>query len=133
MLNVGAGELLVIFLVALLVLGPDKLPAAARTIGRVMRQVREVSSGFEREVRNAIHAEDDTPAGGPGTGGDLHPGLGPGPRLGAGDVVLDGNGNGQTANGPTTNGQTTNGQAPRGTGTIRGGPVGTEGPSGSFS
>jgi Tat protein translocase TatB subunit len=120
MLNVGAGELLVIFLVALLVLGPDKLPGAARTVGRVMRQIREVSAGFEREVRNAIHAEDDTHSTTPSPGGDLHPGLGPGPRLGPGEVTLEANSNGTA---PATNG----------TGTTRAGPVSTEGPSGSFS
>ncbi len=61
--NLGAGEILVILLLALLVLGPDKLPGAARSIGKTMSQVRKLSSGFEQEVRSAMHSADpSTPA-----------------------------------------------------------------------
>lgn len=83
MLNVGGGEVLVILLVALLVLGPDKLPGAARTAGKVMRQVRDISGGFQDEVRKAM--DDDTtvsaPVPGASAGSDLHPGAGAGPSL----------------------------------------------------
>lgn len=54
MFNVGGGELLVIFLVALIVLGPAKLPDVARQIGSVMREVRRISSGFQDEMRAAM-------------------------------------------------------------------------------
>lgn len=54
MFNIGAGELLVICLVALIVLGPDKLPEAARKAGELMSQVRKYSSGFQSELRNAL-------------------------------------------------------------------------------
>jgi Tat protein translocase TatB subunit len=57
MFNVGAGELLVILLVALIVLGPEKLPETARKIGNVMGEVRRMSAGFQEEVRSAM----DTP------------------------------------------------------------------------
>jgi sec-independent protein translocase protein TatB len=53
-LNVGTGELLVVLLVALIVLGPDKLPQAARKVGQVMAEVRKVSSGFQSELRDAM-------------------------------------------------------------------------------
>jgi sec-independent protein translocase protein TatB len=52
--SVGGGEVLVILLVALIVLGPDKLPEAARKIGNVMAEVRRMSSGFQNEMRAAI-------------------------------------------------------------------------------
>jgi len=52
--NVGGGELLVIFLVILIVLGPEKLPEAARKIGNVMGEIRRMSAGFQNEVRAAI-------------------------------------------------------------------------------
>ena len=42
MFNVGAGELLVILLIALIVLGPDKLPDTARKIGNVMGELRRM-------------------------------------------------------------------------------------------
>ncbi len=54
MFNVGGGELLVILLVALIVLGPTKLPDAARQFGRVMNELRRISSGFQREMREAL-------------------------------------------------------------------------------
>jgi len=57
MFNVGGGELLVILLVAVIVLGPDKLPDAARKIGNVMGEIRRMSAGFQEEVRSAM----DTP------------------------------------------------------------------------
>ncbi len=92
--NLGAGEILVILLLALLLLGPDKLPGAARSIGKGMSQFRQLSKGFEDEVRSAMNSVDlDVTApseSAPKTSSTLHPGLGPGPRLGAGEVVLDG-------------------------------------------
>jgi Tat protein translocase TatB subunit len=54
MFNVGGGEVIVILLLALLLLGPDRLPEAARKIGKVMAEVRRVTSGFEEEVRSAM-------------------------------------------------------------------------------
>ena len=54
MLNVGGGEFLVILLVGLIVLGPQKLPEAARQIGRVMTELRKISSGFQQELRDAL-------------------------------------------------------------------------------
>ena len=54
MFNVGGGELLVILLVALIVLGPTKLPEAARQFGRAMNEIRKLSTGFQREMRQAL-------------------------------------------------------------------------------
>lgn len=54
MFNVGGGELLVIVLIALVVLGPQRLPDAMRTIGRVMGEVKRISSGFQQEITDAI-------------------------------------------------------------------------------
>ena len=54
MFNVGTGELLVILLIALIVLGPDKLPDAARKMGNVMGELRRMSGGFEAEMRSAM-------------------------------------------------------------------------------
>ena len=52
--NLGSGELLIIFFVALLVLGPNKLPDAARQVGRAVNEIRRVSGGFQREMREAM-------------------------------------------------------------------------------
>lgn len=52
--NVGTGELLVVLVLALIVLGPDKLPEAARKVGTVMRDMRRLSQSFRDEVRHAV-------------------------------------------------------------------------------
>ncbi|MEO8693539.1 MAG: twin-arginine translocase TatA/TatE family subunit [Acidimicrobiales bacterium] len=55
--NLGGGEVLVIMLVALLVLGPAKLPDAARQLGKAVAEFRKVSGGFQRELRAALEVE----------------------------------------------------------------------------
>ncbi len=52
--SIGAPEVLVILVVALLVLGPERLPEVARQAGRVLAEVRRMSSGFQAEMRNAM-------------------------------------------------------------------------------
>ena len=54
MLNLGTGEVLLILVVALVVLGPDKLPGAARQAGRWIAELRRLSSGFQSELRDAL-------------------------------------------------------------------------------
>ncbi len=54
MFNVGGGEIVVLLLLALLLLGPEKLPDAARKVGRAVAEIRRVTSGFEEEVRSAM-------------------------------------------------------------------------------
>ncbi len=54
MFNIGGAELLVILLVALLVLGPDKLPEASKKIGSIMGDLRQMSNGFKSEMRQAM-------------------------------------------------------------------------------
>ncbi len=40
MFEMGAGELLVVCLVGLFVLGPERLPAVAKRLGRLVHEVR---------------------------------------------------------------------------------------------
>jgi len=56
----GGPELLVIFLVALVVIGPQQLPKAMRTFGNVMAEVRKVSSSFQAEMKSAMDSVVDT-------------------------------------------------------------------------
>ena len=58
MFNIGGAEFLVILLVALLVLGPDKLPQAARQVGQFMGEFRRIASGFQNELKTALDEED---------------------------------------------------------------------------
>ncbi len=57
MFNIGGGELLVIMLVALLVLGPDKLPGAAKQAGEFLSNLRSMSNDFRQEVKDAVPDE----------------------------------------------------------------------------
>ena len=43
-------ELLVILVVALLVIGPKRLPNLARTIGRTLRDFKNATSDFENSI-----------------------------------------------------------------------------------
>ena len=52
--NLGGGEILVILLLGLLVLGPERLPGAVRQAGKALRQVRKVTIGFQEELRSAV-------------------------------------------------------------------------------
>ncbi len=66
MLNIGPFELLLIFVIALLVLGPERLPQAVKTaglwIGRFRRSFYKVKAEIERElnadeIRRQLHNE----------------------------------------------------------------------------
>lgn len=59
MFNIGGGELIVIMLIALVVLGPQRLPTAARQMGKAMSELRRLSSGFQNEVRTAFEEVED--------------------------------------------------------------------------
>ncbi len=59
MFNIGGGELLVIMLIALIVLGPQRLPDAARQIGKTMGELRRLSAGFQNEMKSALDTADD--------------------------------------------------------------------------
>jgi Tat protein translocase TatB subunit len=62
MFNVGPGELLAILALALVVLGPGRLPEAVRTAGRAMGELRRISGDLQRELRTAlddVELEDD--------------------------------------------------------------------------
>lgn len=49
-MSLQPNEVLIIVLVALIVLGPTRLPGAIRSIGRAFRQVREFSTTVRQEM-----------------------------------------------------------------------------------
>ena len=61
MFDVGFWELAIIAVIALLVIGPERLPKAARTaglwVGRARRMVTDVKSDIDREIREGDLAE----------------------------------------------------------------------------
>ncbi len=53
MFNVGMPELIVILAVALIVLGPKRLPEVARGLGKALAEFRKATSGITQELDNA--------------------------------------------------------------------------------
>src|ERR1700685_1465605 len=54
MLSLSPAKLLVILVIALIVLGPEKLPQVARQIGAAWHDLRQWRSRIESEVRGAF-------------------------------------------------------------------------------
>src|ERR1700710_2606621 len=54
MFNVTGGEVVIILILALVVLGPDKLPDAMRKFGQFYGEFKKMSTGFQTEMRNAL-------------------------------------------------------------------------------
>jgi TatA/E family protein of Tat protein translocase len=46
----GTPELAVVFLLVLLLFGPDKLPELARTLAKATRQIRRTVADFRRQI-----------------------------------------------------------------------------------
>lgn len=56
MFDIGFPELAVIAMVAVLVFGPDRLPDFARTLGRLLRQGRQLVANAQQELRTELGA-----------------------------------------------------------------------------
>lgn len=58
MFDVGMGEVGLIAIVALLVLGPERLPGAARTAGALLRKARQGWQSVRAEIERELAAEE---------------------------------------------------------------------------
>lgn len=54
MLDLSPDKIFVLAILALLVLGPNRLPQAARTAGRLIGQLRALTGSLHEEVRDAL-------------------------------------------------------------------------------
>jgi sec-independent protein translocase protein TatA len=70
MLNIGPQELLVILVIALLVVGPQRLPELGRSIGRWMKELRQAQDEVKRTIRVGLNEPngDASTRSGTGTG-----------------------------------------------------------------
>lgn len=58
MFDIGFWELLVIGVMALLVLGPERLPGAIKSTISTVRSIKQVANGFKQEVANQFDAHE---------------------------------------------------------------------------
>ena len=82
--NVGPMELVIVLVIALLVLGPKKLPEVGKSLGKGLREFKDSVSGLtggdddekdpfgQRQVQ-ARHDDEPVPAPEPRTEPDVHP------------------------------------------------------------
>lgn len=57
--SVGWGEIMVLIVAGLFILGPERLPSAAAWLGRSVRQVREYATGAREQLRGELGPEFD--------------------------------------------------------------------------
>lgn len=58
MFDIGFTELLMVGLVALIVIGPERLPTAARTVGLIFGRIKRTLGSIREEVEREIGADD---------------------------------------------------------------------------
>src|SRR5262245_34600166 len=56
MFGIGVSELLVILVVALIFLGPERLPEVAKALGKGLAELRRATSGLTDELREATRS-----------------------------------------------------------------------------
>jgi len=57
--NLGGGELLVIFLFALLFFGSKRIPDLARGLGRGMREVKDAMNGIKHDIQDSVNLDEE--------------------------------------------------------------------------
>ena len=58
MFDIGFFELVVIGIVALVVLGPEKLPGAIRSTMKTVRNIKSMANGFRQEVEQQLKIQE---------------------------------------------------------------------------
>ena len=58
MFEVGFSELVMVALVSLLVIGPERLPKVARLAGFWIGKARNIAATFKEEIKHELHAEE---------------------------------------------------------------------------
>ncbi len=54
MFNLSGSEIVFLLLIALIVLGPEKLPEAVRKFGKTYAEFKKMSTGFQSELKTAL-------------------------------------------------------------------------------
>ncbi|HEX9050483.1 MAG TPA: twin-arginine translocase TatA/TatE family subunit [Anaeromyxobacter sp.] len=62
MFGLSFGEVVIIAILALLLLGPDKLPEAAKTLGKGLREIRRATDELKDQVESELYSDVKKPA-----------------------------------------------------------------------
>ena len=62
--SLGLPELVVIFVIALIVFGPRKLPELGRSLGRTIAEFKRATNEFQHTLEDEIHREEQHSASG---------------------------------------------------------------------
>lgn len=58
MFDIGFSELMLIAILALIVLGPERLPQAARTVGLIVGKIKRSMTGLQEELERQVRTEE---------------------------------------------------------------------------
>lgn len=59
MFNIGPWELILILIVALIVVGPGKLPEVGKAVGKGLREFKKATSGIQEEITESLKLDDE--------------------------------------------------------------------------
>jgi len=59
--SIGVPELIIIFIIALLIFGPRKLPKIGKSIGRTLAEFKRASSDLKSTLEEEIESEEPKP------------------------------------------------------------------------
>ena len=59
--DIGAGEMLVIFLIVLILFGADRIPQLAKGLGKGIRDFKRVVNGYQNEIQRIVEHEETQP------------------------------------------------------------------------
>jgi sec-independent protein translocase protein TatB len=62
MFGLSFGEVVIIAILALLLLGPDRLPDAAKTLGKGLRDIKRATDELKDQVEQEIYGQEKRPA-----------------------------------------------------------------------
>ncbi len=57
--NIGWGELVILLIAALVILGPDRLPGAISWVGQSIRQIKEYANGASQQLKDELGTDFD--------------------------------------------------------------------------